>query len=518
MHRLVVALTTLVVLVGGAYLGLYVLLLGGVSDRAATLVPADAIAYANVYLQPSTSQQTRLGALLGRLPGFEDSSNIDEKIDEIAQNLLSTAGVDYRADVRPWLGNQASIALLPAVDEGGQPTAVAFLAVTDESEARAALSRATSASRAQSETADHAGTEVTVAGETAWAFVDDLLVISQQVVGVEASVDVRAGDPSLAGSTTFRDTMSDLPADHVASVYLDLSRLTQLAGSTTELAGWSAAGAALLVEEGGLRLAGSAPFDEAGASASPSAGTVGGEPSILVEWMPADTQAEAVIFGARGLLEDAESAAAGSEQGQPLTDALATARTISALALGLDFDADILPLFDRDVAVAVSGLRDGVPAGQLLLHPADPEAAAEVLDRLASSLEGLGATIATRPGGEQAQITNVEVPDVGSAAFAVHDGVVILGLTADDVAAAIDAKESGDNLASSDAYAATFELAGQRGGTELYIDIGAALETTQAAAQLPTDARDILSQLGAFGFTAPSRNDRVDFRAVLTVE
>jgi transcriptional regulator with XRE-family HTH domain len=41
---------------------------------------------------------------------------------------LSGAGVDYRADVRPWLGNQASMALLPTAEEGPQPDGVVFLA------------------------------------------------------------------------------------------------------------------------------------------------------------------------------------------------------------------------------------------------------------------------------------------------------------------------------------------------------------------------------------------------------
>jgi hypothetical protein len=519
MHRLAIALTALVVLAAGTYLGLYYLLLSGVTDRTASLVPADAIAYANVYLQPSTSQQMRLGALIGRLPGFEDTSTMDAKIDEITQNLLSSAGVDYRADIRPWLGNQASIALLPGTEEGAQPIPVAFLATTQEAEARAALARATADQGADLEMIDHAGTEVTVAGDTAWAFVDDLLVISQSATGVEASIDVRGGEPSLASSASFRDTMADLPADHLASVFLDLSRATQLAGSSTELSGWTVAGAALLAEDRGLRLAGTAPFQSEEVTASPVPATVlATEPSSLVEWMPADTQAEAVIFGARQLIEDAESAAAGTEEGQALTDALATARTVAAFALGLDLDADILPLLDREVAIAISEVSGGVPAGQLLLNPSNPEAAAEVIARLTSGLEGLGATTQTQSAGEGAEITTVEMADLGSAAYAIHQGVVIVGLSADDVVAAIEAHESGNTLANSEAYTATFELAGERAGNELYLDVGAVLDATQAAAELPTDARDILNQLGTIGFTAPSRDDRIDFRVVLTVE
>jgi Protein of unknown function (DUF3352) len=519
MHRLVIALTTLVVLAGATFLGVYLLLLAGATDRAASLVPADAIAYANIYLQPSTSQQMRLGALIGRLPGFDDSATIDEKIDQIAQNLLSSTGVDYRADVRPWLGNQVSLAVIPAGEEAAAPQTIAFLAVTDEAEARAALGRTADEQGIEPETTDHAGTEVTVAGEAAWAFVDELLVVSQTPSGVETAIDVDGGEPALASSTTFRDAMADLPPDHLASVFLDLSRAAQLTGSSTEIAGWSVAGAALIAEEGGLRLAGTAPFDAGGASASANPAALGAnEPSTLVDWMPADTRAEAVLFGARQLIEDAEAAAAGSDEGPALTDALATARAVASFAFGLDFDAEVLPLFDREIGIAISGLRDGLPAGQLLLHPTDGDAAADVLERLTTGLEGLGATVTTTPAGNGAEITNVEVPDTGSAAYAIHDGVVILGLAVEDVAAAIEAKESGDSLASSDAYAATFELAGEHAGNELYLDVGAILDATQLAAGLPSDARDILNQLGAIGFTAPPRDDRIDFRAVLTVE
>jgi hypothetical protein len=36
--------------------------------------------------------------------------------------------------------------------------------------------------------------------------------------------------------------------------------------------------------------------------------------------------------------------------------------------------------------------------------------------------------------------------------------------------------------------------------------------------ELDDDARDILGQIGTFGLTAPSRDDQIEFHAVLTVE
>jgi hypothetical protein len=48
--------------------------------------------------------------------------------------------------------------------------------------------------------------------------------------------------------------------------------------------------------------------------------------------------------------------------------------------------------------------------------------------------------------------------------------------------------------------------------------VGAIVDMLGDPATLPDDARDILLQLGAFGFTAPSRDDQIEFHAVLTVD
>ena len=74
------------------------------------MAPAKSAVYVNVYLQPSTGQQMNLAGLIGRLPGFADEASLDEKVDQIVDNLLSETGVDYRTQVKPWLGDQVAIA------------------------------------------------------------------------------------------------------------------------------------------------------------------------------------------------------------------------------------------------------------------------------------------------------------------------------------------------------------------------------------------------------------------------
>jgi len=86
------------------------------------------------------------------------------------------------------------------------------------------------------------------------------------------------------------------------------------------------------------------------------------------------------------------------------------------------------------------------------------------------------------------------------------------------VKAALDAHASGDTLAAADTYKSTFDLAGARGGTELFVDIAALAGLAKDQLGVSGDAGKLLGQLGALGVTAPARGDHLEFHAVLTVK
>ncbi|HUH16899.1 MAG TPA: hypothetical protein VMM85_03030, partial [Methylomirabilota bacterium] len=92
MHRLVIALVSLIGLTGAAFVASYLLIFSASTDRAAALAPAQTALYVNVYLQPSTAQQMNVAGLVGRLPGFADDASLDDKIDQVAQNLMGAVG------------------------------------------------------------------------------------------------------------------------------------------------------------------------------------------------------------------------------------------------------------------------------------------------------------------------------------------------------------------------------------------------------------------------------------------
>jgi hypothetical protein len=518
MHRLVIALVTLIGLTAATFVAGYLFLFSASTDRAAALAPANSAFYVNIYLQPSTGQQMNLSGLIGRLPGFADDASLDEKVDQVVQNLLAGSGIDYRAQVKPWLGNQVAIAGWPGGEGLTEPIPVLIADVKDLEAARASVADLVAEGGASFAVETYRGVDLQVSDEATYAFVDDMLVVGPEAAAVQSVVDASDGGDSLADRDDFASTMDSLEPDHLAAIFLDLAALGEATGTEEQLSSVSTAGAVLVAEAEGLRLSGSTPFDTTAAEPSDRAGfALGGEPSSLVDWMPESTIAEVVVFGLRQTLEDAEAAVGEVPEGEDIASTIDTLRALAAFGLGIDLDADLLPLLDREVALAIGGFSGDLPTGQLLLRPSDPEAAAGALDRIAGSLSSIGATVEAETAGET-EVTVVTIPDTAEVAYALVDGIVILGFSPADVEAAVTAHGSGRSLGSSERYTRTFEVAGTRAGNEAFVDVGALLELLGEPVELPDDARDILHQVGTVGFTAPSRNDQIEFHAVLTVD
>jgi hypothetical protein len=521
LQRLVIALTALFTMTGAVVVLGYLLIFAASPDRAARAVPAGAAFYATVHLQPSTGQKLNLASLLGHVPGFADASSLDQKLHEIAGRLLGEVGFDYEADIRPWLGDRLSLAVRAPSAEAADAADVAALVlveVKDRPAAEAALEQIAAERKISVTHGTYKGTPVSAAGDTSWALLDDLLIVAPDGETLHAALDADADRaPSLADEAAFGTAMRRVPADHLASVYLDLEAAAQGVGATDEVGGYSTATLALVVEPDGLRLAGSAPFD---ASAAPSDGrgafALSSEPSSLAEWMPSDTQAEAVVFGLAQALRAVEAGIGAQDGMGDIADAVNQLRALAALGLGISVDDDVLPLLDREVGVAVSGFEGTTPSISVLLRPSDADAAEAAIGRMSDALAEHGATVTQHSAGS-GTITTVAIPDLGEASFTLLDGVVVIGLEADDVMAALAARESGETLAASDRYRAAWDLAGIRGGNEAYLDVASIEALLAEQLGLTGDARDILHAIGAIGMTAPARDAQTEIHVVVTL-
>jgi hypothetical protein len=524
MHRLVIGLTSLLAVAGGAVVGGYLFLSSAGIDRTAELVPADAAAYVSVYLQPSTAQQTKLAALIGRLPGFEDPAALDAKINQMVHNALSDSGLEYETDLRPWIGSELAVGAwqTPGATSSDPASAntLVLAEVKDRPAADAAIARLVKRSGESPQHETYQGVDLVLSKTAGYAFLGDMLVVGEPKSALEAAVDVdRGAVDSLAKSARFRAAMAQLPSDRLAAAYVDLAGLASGAGVPEQAAGFSTVGVALVAEENGLRLSGQAPFDKAaGTEAASAIFGLSGAAAQLTGWMPKGTPFEVSLFALSQSIQAVEKTANGdTPEGKAVRDGFSTIRGVAALGLGLDLDKDLLPLLDGETALAIRAFDGTTVSGELLLRPSDPTAAAATLAQVRDRLKGQGATIDTQEAGGTT-ITTVAVPQFGSVSYATTDEVVIFALKPDDVKAALDAHGSGETLAAADTYRSTFGLAGDRGGTEMFVDIAALAGLVKDQLGASGDAGNLLGQLGTLGITVPARGDHYDFHAVLTVK
>jgi hypothetical protein len=517
MRRLVVAATALLVTLAAAVVVGYLLLFSAVADRASRAAPADTALYLNVYLQPSSGQQMNLFGLIGHLPGFGDPATLEQKIDEVAGRLLSEAGIEYAADVRPWLGAQIAIAAAPR-EAGSTPRVLLLAAVKDLAAARAAVPHLLSATGITFTRETFRGHAVMTSDATSYALLDDLLVVASSPDRLRAALEADADlAPSLADSAGFLAAMRDVATDHLASVYLNLPAALGLEGDRL-LGGYGTAAVALTAEADGLHLGGLARFAaDAASDDARAAFALGTRPSTLAGWMPRTTSAEVVLFGAAQTFADLEASMASVGAFAPAVDALNQLRAIASLGLGINLDRDLLPLLDGETALALRSLDTDGPRGQLLLRPSDLAAAQAALDRMRSSLADRGSRVST----DQVvgtTLTTVVVPQIGTVAYAVLDGVLVLGLDPADVGAALEAHAAGETLAEDDRYRAPFELAGPHVGNELWVDLPSLVDALAGILDPGTELRDILHQIGELATSATASDDRLEINGVLTVK
>src|SRR5204863_612375 len=136
--------------------------------------------------------------------------------------------------------------------------------------------------------------------------------------------------------------------------------------------------------------------------------------------------------------------------------------------------------------------------------------------RITEALKGRGSEVSeTQVAG--VTVTTIGVPQVGRVAWAAQDGVIVLGLTADDVGAALEAHVSGTTLGAAAAYRSAFETAGGRGGNEIYLDGAGVLPWLEGMIALPSDARDILTHVGAAAIAIASHENEIQIHATVTV-
>jgi Protein of unknown function (DUF3352) len=328
---------------------------------AARVVPADTLLYVHLSTDPDRGAVQRALDLAARFPSYP-------RLRDGALQRLSAAssGVSFQRDVRPWLGDEAALALLNT--PGQTAGSLVVLAVSNRNKAEGFLQRVAGAPGRQR----YRGTDISNYGNSAAAFVGGYLVIGQ-IVGVRLAIDAAAArGPSLAKSKVFRRASEGMPAGRVADLYASPDGVSRLLASQGGAIG--AAGAlldqpalqgvtiALTPKSGGVQLRVHSVLDPKVVKQTPRSKPF--KPS-LVDTVPENAMAYLGLTrldraGQRLLA----AGLAGGGAGRQLTTLLDRARRDLSRRAGVDLGRDVLPLLQGEVAL---WLAPAIPAPILTL-------------------------------------------------------------------------------------------------------------------------------------------------------
>lgn len=207
----------LVLAIGGGAFAVVRALSGG-GDQPADALPAESVAYARLDIDPSLGQKVAalefLDSLDPEVKEILESTDIREAFfDEITAGSPGLSGIDYENDIDPWLGDRLGVGVIPDPDSTEAIVAVA-LQVTDEDAADESIERLVS--------------ELGGAGSIDWFFHGDYAVFTEGPYA--ATVEAMVNEGTLADTDNFQSDHEQLGDQGVASFWADLDAIGEAAG------------------------------------------------------------------------------------------------------------------------------------------------------------------------------------------------------------------------------------------------------------------------------------------------
>ncbi|MEU7894714.1 DUF3352 domain-containing protein [Nonomuraea sp. NPDC049152] len=439
----------LVVLVGGGGVWAASSFLGGGGTQPHEVLPAGAMAYVRVDLDPAANQKIALFNLARKFTVTKDRITGDDPRQALFDALKADSDdlkkLDFAKDIDPWLGSRMGFAALPA-PKGQTPGFAVAVQVKDEAAAKAGIAK--------------------LMGDDEYgiAFREDYAILSSG----QAAADKYAAGPTLAENADFSSDFDALGEPGVLSTWMSVGKMAEMAEMTAEQK-------QLLEKAKNARFAAALRFDSAyaefaGVVRGAEAMATGDPQAADISTLPASTVGALSISG----LDEAITKQWGElQKGMAATQEGAGFQQFVEMAqqkYGLALPADLSTLLGKNLTLAVDG--DGLAnlgqSGQMpkagVKIVTDPAKAQEVIGKIEKAFTDQGqpapqlakvpgdgtVTIATTP--EYAKLLSEDgslgdsesfktaIPDAGSATFALFvdvdkiEPLYINNLTGDDQA------------------------------------------------------------------------------------
>jgi Protein of unknown function (DUF3352) len=353
---------------------------------AAGVIPAGVPVYVSIDTDFEGDQIEQARELLARFPG---SSGL---LGMLEAELSEGAGVDFEQDVRPALGDRLDIAVLELPSDDSATPVVALLEPDDQDAFDALLEKASAEDRP------------VVAEIDGWtALAEDQATLDR------FEQDREAG--SLEESDEFKDAMDGLAEEALVRLYVGPSAfreaLAEAQPSLTQLQQLfpvNGLGVALPVEDRGIRLEAAARTEFSSENFEPE--------------LPSAIPGGAIAYiGFGNVAEPIRDALDRAGEENPEVD-----QQIAQLelALGLSLQDDVLPLLERETAIAIYPGEAGaeLPAFLVAMRVEDEAQAVATVDQI---LERAGQFFSEVPAPTRLEVEGVELRQV-----ALSDGTTIL--------------------------------------------------------------------------------------------
>ncbi len=365
---------------------------GGQPESA---VPATAVAYAEVDLDPSADQKLKLRDQLRKIPGVKakvSATGTDLKEELLKSALGNVPIVDYDSDVKPWLGDRIAVAVIPGTTN--EPEPIILLQHKDKAKAETAMRKLFGAlsmdkrSGPGSTSSDDSMDLSIDSGSSspkAYAVGNEYIVMGSSQSVVDAAVAAAAA-VNLSSAKNYTADVATLGAGQVVTGWADLGALYALAGA--QAAAMSPMFGGLQgAENSGRYVVGVHAFDDGFEMTgrvignNVMSGDIAGRPASPLTSLPSNTAAALYLGNPGRLVTAAFNALKTSIPAADLKVA-----TDKAAEMGITIPGDVGDLLGTD---AVAGLapvdtsQDGSPQGGVRLTPKDAQHSLDLLRKVA---------------------------------------------------------------------------------------------------------------------------------------
>jgi|GEM_PF-1152225 len=245
----VMALTAAGVVVSGV--------VGGGGPQPEDVMPANAMAFTKLDLNPSAGQKLAVFQLAAKFPKVKAKvTSTDTSIKESVFGSMFTGngkdslGLNYKKDVEPWLGDRIGVGVFPAFPGDKVPEIGIAIAFTDHDAAKVALDKviafqAKEKAKSASEAAlDDVGTKSDAPGDsttsslppavatalsapTGYAFTDDGYVIVSETTATATKLAAAGKTAPLATSAKYAQDIKTLGEDQIGVAWADVAAVVK---------------------------------------------------------------------------------------------------------------------------------------------------------------------------------------------------------------------------------------------------------------------------------------------------